>query len=487
MRASQARDASSILAGCIFKNLYFLDLRKRKMEPKKIKELRHKARKLSIKEGTYATIRNSLGDSYITPFAVAINSSNFLIGMLSSLSGLLGPISQWQSSRLIEKYSRKKIIITAVLFESLMWIPLVITAFLFYKGILTSTLPLLLLLFFSIYVITANIASPAWFSWVGDIVDEGYRGKWFSKRNFILGFVGLFFTILAAFFLDSFKKNNLIMFGFIILFVLAMVARLTSRYYFKKTYEPELKLKKGYYFSFIEFIKKAPSNNFGRFTFFRALMNFAVSIAGPFFAVYMLRNLNFNYVTFMAVTLSQTFFGLLIMKSWGKFADKYGNYEVIKITIIFISIYPILWLISDSPIYLILSPALIGGMAWAGFNLAAGNFIYDCVTPQKRGLAVSYYNILNGIGVFLGAGLGAILIKTLSITFIDKFSFVFLISGFARLVSGLIMLPYIKEVRKTEKFDSEKALKSLIPRRSRLPTLEGTYEFLIKKQFKFWG
>jgi MFS family permease len=456
-----------------------------KIKSKKRIELRHKARRLSIKEGCFASIKTSLGDAYITPFAIAINSSNFLIGMISSISGLVGPISQWFSSRLIERYKRKNIILTATLYEGLTWIPLILISFLFYKGILTSLLPLLLLIFFSLYVIIANITSPAWFSWTGDLVDENYRGKWFSKRNFALGFVSIIFTILAAFFLDFLKKQEAILFGFIILFFLAMVARFISRSYFKKIYEPKLKLKKGYYFSFWQFIKKSPKNNFGRFVLFRTLMDFTICIASPFFTVYMLRNLNFSYTTFMLVVLSQTFFGLLTMKQWGKFADKYGNYETMKLTIILISIFPALWLISDSPIFLIFVPQLVGGIGWAGFNLAAGNFIYDSVSPQKRGLVVSYHNVLNGIGIFLGAGLGAILVKTLTITFMDKLLFIFLISSFARLTAGLIMLPCIKEVRKIKKFDSKRAIKSLIPKRIKLPIFEGTHEFLIRKEFMF--
>jgi MFS family permease len=447
----------------------------------KMQELKHKARRMSIKEGAFSAIRQSLGDSYITPFAIAINSSNFIIAMLSSITGLVGPISQLFSSRLIEKYPRKKIVVSTLLYESLMWIPLILIAILFYKGILTSSLPLLLLIFFSFYVMIANIASPAWFSWIGDIVDEGYRGKWFSKRNFKLGFISIIFTIFAAFFLDFFKKSNLILFGFITLFALAMIARLIARQIFKKTFEPKLKLEKGYYFSFFEFVKKAPSNNFGRFTLFRAVMEFSVSIAGPFFAVYMLRNLNFSYTTFMIIALSQTFFGLLIMKHWGNFADRYGNYEVMKITVILISLFPLLWLISSSPIFLILVPSLIGGIGWAGFNLAASNFIFDSVGPQRRGICVSYYHLLNGIGIFLGAGLGGILIKTLTISFMDTILFIFLISGFARLASGIIILPLIKEIRKTERFNSEKALKHLIPKRTKIPGMEGAHELFLKK------
>jgi len=458
------------------------------MEPKKRKfrSLQRKARHLSIKEGSFSAISITTRLSYMTPFAVAINSSNYIISLISAIGGLLGPLSQLKSSRLIEKYPRKKIVSTAVFFESILWIPFIILAFLFYKGILTSSLPLLLLIVFAVYIIVYSISNPAWFSWMGDIVDEKYRGKWFSKRNYIIGMVTLVFAILAAFFLDFFKRNNWTMIGFMILFSVAGITRLISSYLFKKSYEPKLKLKKGHYFSLKDFIKKAPKNNFGRFTIFVTFMYFAMSIASPLFAVYMLRNLNLSYVMFMTITLSQSLFSLLTIRFWGDFADRYGNYKVIQITSFLIPFYPILWLLSSNPVYLIFGPALLGGIVFAGFNLSAVNFVYDSVRPDKRGLAVSYFNVLNGFGIFLGAGLGAILVKYLSINFMDKLLFIFIISAFARMSVSLIFIPFIKEIRKTETFDSKKALREILPRRIRmpsLPTFEGIPQLLIKKVY----
>jgi len=40
--------------------------------------------------------------------------------------------------------------------------------------------------------------------------------------------------------------------------------------------------------------------------------------------------------------------------------------------------------------------------------------------------------------------------------------FIFLISAFARMVAGILLTLKIKEVRKTEKFDSSRALKHLV-------------------------
>jgi len=114
-----------------------------KKQQAKIKRLKRQSRKYSVLDGIFATIRNSLGNAYVVPFAVAINTSNSLIALFSSIPGLLGPISQWFSSRLIEKHKRKKIVTTAVFFEILMWLPLITIAFLFYKGIILSTLPIL--------------------------------------------------------------------------------------------------------------------------------------------------------------------------------------------------------------------------------------------------------------------------------------------------------------------------------------------------------
>ncbi len=453
------------------------------LDGRKIRNLKYKGREYSIKEGVFASAKSAFGDHYISPFAIAINISSSLVAMLTSISGLLGPLSQIFGSRLIEKYSRKKIILRAVLLEFLMWLPLILIAFLFYKGIITDFLPLMFLIAFSFYVIFSNLGAPAWFSWAGDLVSEKHRGRWFSKRNFILGFVAVVLALAAAFFLDNFKEKGLVMFGFIILFSLALVSRFISWTIFKKQYEPKIKLRKSYYFSFTQFLLNGRKTNFGKFTVFRAIFAFASSIASPLFAVYLLRYLEFNYVTYMVITLAGTVFSLLIMEFWGAMADKYGNYKILIITSILIPLIPILWIVSPSPIYLILVPTLISGVSWAGFNLASGNFIYDNVSQEKRGLAVSYFNMLHGIGVFLGAGLGAILIRYLSVSFIQPILLIFIISGLVRMAVVTIFIPHLREIRKADKFEGRRAFRNLIFKQFRHTLAEEAHEIMSIKKY----
>jgi len=435
---------------------------KQKEEAKSIEELKHQSRRYSIAEGMCASAKTYMGDNYVQPFAIALNASNPVVALLNSASGLLWPISQIYGSKLMEKYSRKKISLVIAFLRSLFWISLIILAILFYRNFHTAIIPALLLIFYGIYNILAGIAHPSWFSWIGDLVNEKYGGKWFSKRELFIGTSGAIALLISAVFLDLFKKPESLILGFAVLFFAAFLLRLGSSYFLSKQYEPKLKLSKKYYFSFWQFLKKAPKTNFGKFAIFRAMIAFSISISSSLLTVYLLRDLNLGYLNYTLIVFGAGFVSFFVLEFWGKFADKYGNYRVIAITTLTIPIVPILWVLNSSPIYLFFVPSLLSHLSWVGFNLATNNFIYDNVHIQKRGIAVSYYNILWGAGVFCGSGIAAILIKYLSFSLVNSIFLIFVISALVAMVATFYWIPKLKEIRKTEKLKGVKSVEKLI-------------------------
>jgi MFS family permease len=177
-------------------------------------------------------------------------------------------------------------------------------------------------------------------------------------------------------------------------------------------------------------------------------------MAAPFFTVYMLKNLSFSYTTMMLVNISATVFTLLFSPVLGKFADKYGNRELLKFGGSLIPLAPLLWLFSGNPWYLAFVPQLAAGIGWASFNLAASNFIYDVVTPQRRGICVTYFNTFVYGGTFLGSAVGGIIATYAPITFMNHLLFLFALSGVIRGIVSIIMLPKIMEVRDVKKLSS---------------------------------
>jgi len=408
----------------------------------------------SIKDGVAWSVNDGLGSSYVSPYMItALKASDAQIGLLTSVPSLVANISQLESPKLMARMSRKKLVTILVFLQAIMWIPILSIAFLVSSSILDILLaPFLVIIFYTLYLMFGGLAGPAWSSWMGDLVPDKERGRFFGRRNEIIGFAGLTSMLLAGFFLDIFKMGSLL-FGFATLFFIAMVARLVSRHFLIKQYEPEFKEEEKYYFSFSQFVRQIwqrgdRANNFGRFTLYVTLMSFAVNLAAPFFAVYMLRSLKFSYTVFIIITVSSLLIRLLSMPWWGRFSDKYGRLRTLRIGGFLIPAIPILWMFSSNPAYLVLVE-MFGGLVWAAFDLGSFNFIYDAVTRPKRGCCFAYFNVLNGLGIFIGATLGGLL-ATHPIIGLTPILFLFLISGVLRLLFSITMLPQLREVRKVQ-------------------------------------
>lgn len=428
------------------------------LDEAKKKELIEKSKKYSLKDAGFVNGTVGFGDNYISAYGVALNASPTQIGLLTSMPNLFAPFAGLMTHKFMEKNPRKKIFGLSILLQSLMWLPIIFVSFLFLKNITYA--PLLLVLFYTIYALFGNFASPAWISWIGDLVIGKESGRFFGLRNKIGGVTALISMIIAGLILDLFRKTSAInssyvFIGFGLIFFIAMIFRFVSRHYVLKQYEPEIKLKKENYFSFSQFLKAIPKSNYGRFALYISLIVLATNIAGPFYTIYMLRDLGFSYFYFMLIQVAAALALFLFMSKWGNFSDRYGNIITIKITAYLVPIVCFLWPVSvfiamPFKFYFLMTINFFSGFAWAGFNLAAGNFVFDAATPQKRGLCSAYSAVMNGFGVVIGTTIGSLIISYSNISFMNVILFVSLVSGIARFLVSFAMVSEIKEVREVE-------------------------------------
>jgi MFS family permease len=415
-----------------------------------VKHSKEHALKLSIAEGSAYAVASSTSRSFVTPFMLAVGGNSFHVGLMSALSGLIGPLGQWRGSKEMETYSRKKMLLWTKLVQVLLWGSIITLAYLFWKGLFVRYLPYALILLWAVLIqFVWGIGHVAWFSWMGDLVPADKKGKYFAIRNRTTGIVGLVAFLLAAFFLDVYKTKGFVLLGFSILFIISLVFRLISRSLASKVFNPKFKVTRGYYFSFRDFIKRY--DNFGKFAFFQAVLFFGFMMSAPFFAVYMLEDLGFSYFSFTLVSISSIGFYLLFTPLAGKFSDKYGNVKLFYIAATLFPIVPLLWLFFETPLALILLPGLIAGIANAAYIIGITDFTYDAVPPQKRGLCVAYTGILVGIGMLTGSLIGGFLIEYASFSFIEPIFFVFILSALVMVMTSLFFLPQIKDERRTQK------------------------------------
>ena len=169
---------------------------------------KQKALELSINEGSAAQASAVVGSSYLTPFALALKASPFQIGVLSSFSGLIQPLFQLYGSKMMFTHSRKKLVLKFAFLQAITWLPIAALAILFWKGFFQDYLIYALIVLYSIMMIFMGISHPPWFSWMGDLVPEKDRGKYFGIRNRATELVGMSVAMMSAFLLDAFKTKS---------------------------------------------------------------------------------------------------------------------------------------------------------------------------------------------------------------------------------------------------------------------------------------
>jgi len=392
-----------------------------------------------------------LTQDYIVPFALALKATVAQVGLLSSLPNLAMSLSQFAAPNLVQRAgSRKGLILGTVFLHALMWLPILFIPYLFPGHKIWW-----LIGFFTLSSVFGSLGNPAWGSMMADLVPEGMRGKYFGFRGRICGVVTLVFFFIGGAIL-YFSTANIFL-GFSMLFGGAMLSRLVSWYFLSKMYEPPTSGTKTEPHSVVHLLKNVGSSNLGRFTIYAALMNFVSYLASPFFAVYMLRDLKFDYLTYVAIIATATTANIMSLPFWGRRADMSGNIKVLKFTSMLIPLVPLLW-IGSHQLYCLVPVQMLSGFAWAGFNLASINFLYEASPPEKRTHHIAVFNALNGGAICLGALLGGYLALHLPSLFGYKLLALFLVSGLLRGLVAVTLSRHISEVRQVPKTNNVELL-----------------------------
>jgi MFS family permease len=427
----------------------------------------------AVREGTASSIMVGAGESYLSAYALFLKATTSQIAFLAAVPALLGSFAQLIAAWIGHCTGRRKaIVLTGVIVQALMWLPMIWLPYFFPNHAVAILLASVVL-----YYMASNLASPVWNSLMGDLVPENGRGRYFARRSRLSSLANFIALAGAGFVLHFWEIQDKVQAGFLTVFSVAMVARLYSAYQISRMTEPvhihldtEARSLRGLLSGF-------KRSHFSRFSIFMALMNFSASIAGPFFAVYMLRDLGFSYLEFMASLATVVMMQFFSISIWGRISDAFGNRLILAVTGFIVPILPVLWLFSTN-FWIILAIQLLGGLAWAGFNLSAGNFVYDSVPPSRRSVYGAIHNVVGAIAIFLGTALGGYLSTRLPaqaeifgfhIEFASSLCWVFLISAVARLNTAISFIPLLKEARTVHRA-SFRMLINYIARAVVLPT-----------------
>ncbi len=406
-----------------------------------------------VREGSLDAVKIGAAETYISPLGVFLGGTPLQVGVLATLPPFFGAVSQVAGMWLAEKVaSRRSAVVKLIRAQALLCLPVALIPVTLGAGWISAAVLIALV---TAYHVTIGLIAPLWNSLAGDIIPPTSRGEFFGYRNkwmAILTFLGVFVAGQALHYSAGYEMTG---WGYLAIFAVAALARFFSSLPLSKVSDPSLHVPTESKFSFWQFVLRARQSNFVKFVLFISCMNFGTSVSGPYFAMYMLQDLSFSYHEYTLVVASVVLAQFLVMRSWGAISDQFGNRKILLVCGTLVSINPILWLLS-SKLWFVLVIQLYSGIFWAGFNLAAANFVFDAVTPPKRARCIAYQSIISGIFVLAGSLFGGYLATRMPASWGDslgvlvkpsRFLSLFVLSGLLRIFAVAVLLPLFKEVR----------------------------------------
>jgi MFS family permease len=315
------------------------------------------------------------GGPFLTAFALGIGASNYDIGLVAAI-GFLSQAVQLPSLFLLQRFPyRRAITVASAVSSRLVWAFIILTPALFVdRGVSW----LLLWLFLS--AVLTSVAAPAWNSLLHDLVPAGRLGRVFSLRTLLGNLVALPLTIGGGLFVDWLRTRlpGSELYAYALLFLVGLGFGLVGIISIARLPEPTMAAPEGVRLVGL-LAQPLRDGNYRRFLVFVGTWNFAVNLATPFFAAYMLRRLGLPLSTVTALTVTAQVANLAFLRIWGRLADRVSNKAVIATCAPLYLLAFVAWAFTGVPephrltIPILVAIHLVSGMATAGIGLPIGN------------------------------------------------------------------------------------------------------------------
>jgi MFS family permease len=155
-----------------------------------------------------------------------------------------------------------------------------------------------------------------------------------------------------------------------------------------------------------------------------AAFYFAVYVASPYFAPYMLEVLHFDYTEYTLASAAVIVSKVTFLSLWGKRVDQLGARPVFLVAAVLTSIVPLPFLWAEGLGWVIVAQGL-SGIAWAGYELSIFTLVLERTYRRVRPQVFALQNLANGVAQLTGSLTGAWLVGAFSLPLVAVFAFSF--------------------------------------------------------------
>ena len=385
-------------------------------------------------DGLFAEGSEVIWLQFLSLYALALGAGVGVIGLLVAGSNLLAALSMWPGAVLAERTQRYKFIV--VLTGGILGrVALLLLALI--PWLATGNVALgLLAAAVALRSVVQALAMPAWHAFAAEFVPARLRGRYFASRNFgrqvtelsVAPIVGFVISHAAGFSGWQAAWFAAFMFGVVSSYFYLRIPTLTAKRPPVVTVKPAL---------------PRPSALRDRrlmtFVAMTGLFYFSVMLAGPFFAIYLVRELGGSAMWVGITSAALPVGGIVSQPILARLNDRLGPKWLLVTSGLILPIIPCLWILAAAPWHVIFLN-LAAGVAWSAFLLGSFNFLLAIAPAHRRPTYSGMHQAAIFFGGFAGPLAGGFLIPLVG------YHVIFALSGLGRGVATLMLLRVSAEV-----------------------------------------
>lgn len=416
---------------------------------------------------------NLTSGAVYTSFARSIGATNTIMGVLAAALPVMGFLQVWGAYLVERRRQRKQQMMIAGLLSRTLWVgaalsPLVAQAF-------PDTIPKDWVLWIVVGTVLVSsvcqaFSSPAFFSWMTDLVPARVRSTFFARRMQMGTFVALFTSTAGGLIADRYPSLTV----YCLILALAGVCGMLDILFFIGVREPKKTFSSPDVDQALdELARDLPSPldsireplsdpSVRRFLMFVSLLMAGYALQGPFLWLHCLENLRMNKTTTGLILNGAPLLAMAVTsRFWGDVTRRHGSRPVMRLASLGLMIIPLGWIFSTDESAILLGVLLfLSGILACAIELSNVNLITGLAPHVPRSTMTAVFSIAAGTSFALASIVGGRIadaldgweIHILGHTYLN-YHVLFACSMLVRVINALFIAPRLHEPEATSTRD----------------------------------
>lgn len=294
------------------------------------------------------------------------------------------------------------------------------------------------------------LGNNAWVAWMGELVPRPIRGRYFGRRTGLCLFGGAAASALCGLVLDRFRATGDAGAALSALAATACVAGVATTLLMLRQHDPSPdrpSVAPSWRSVLLPLRDPAARGLLG----YQVVWNFAVGLAGSYFALHMLKNLQMGFTLMALHGTAVAGVRMIAAPLWGRAVDRFGARPVILFCSFGVAPLPLMWLLPTSDfLWPLLIDVVWSGMLWGGHGVAAFALPLSVAPRQGRPFYLAAFSVGAGVAFSAATLLGGVIAQTVPESFVlfgrpmMNLHVLFLLTSVARLGAALYGLRIVE-------------------------------------------